>query len=342
MMAKPKRKRDALELKAHLQKVRVARKRMDALVKTFGCVPLIKRINRERNLMMMLRISAENRLGAYLRREEGWSRELPEKEQKAIAKRVEKMLKDGVAEESRYFRAIEAARKTAAPYMLLEEDLTWELEYVAKKLPVWRRWGEGVVGLGPLALGVIVGEAGDLSLYSSEDKLKSRLGLAPYNGKSYSRWRREGGLTSDEWTKAGYSPKRLGRIYAVLLPLFRNQSEWQEKVMKDGTVRPFRPALEPYGAEYYRRRAKTAVTHPEWAGYESHGDALRIMIQKVVTDLWSAWRRASDDVPERAFEEMPAADHPTTNGSGEKPGRLAFDDVPVAVSAALPAAMELA
>lgn len=342
MMAKPKAKhRDAKALKEHLQKIRQAKKRMDALIEAVGIIPLIVRINRERNLMMMQRISAENRLGAYLRREEGWSRELPEKEQKAIKKRVEKMLKDGVPEDHRYFRAIDAVRIMSAPCVALEEQLTWELEYVAKQLPAWQRWGQNIVGLGAVALGVIVGEAGDLSRYSHEDKLKSRLGLAPHNGKSFSRWRREGGLTKDEWTKAGYSPKRLGRIYAVLLPLFRNQSEWQEKVLKDGTVRPYRPALEPYGVEYYKRRAKTALTHPEWAGYESHGDGLRIMIQKVVTDLWSEWRRADVRAQEAADGRLPASTS-HTNGSGEKPGRRARVNAPERAKHPLPAAMELA
>lgn len=41
---------------------------------------------------------------------------------------------------------------------------------------------------------------------------------------------------------------------------------------------------------------------------QSHMDGLRIMTQKLITDLWSEWRRASREPPGMAVDHMPAAE----------------------------------
>ena len=71
------------------------------------------------------------------------------------------------------------------------------LAKLAKSLPVWE-WVETVRGAGALSLAQIIGETGDLSLHANPDKVKKRLGLAPYNGKAPSTWRMGGGATADE------------------------------------------------------------------------------------------------------------------------------------------------
>jgi hypothetical protein len=200
-----------------------------------------------------------------------------------------------------------------------------EMVRIAKRLPA-HAWQKAVVGLGEKALAIIVGEAGNLSRYDHEDKLKKRLGIAPFNGKAFSRWRAEGGLTAEEWSEAGYSPRRRAEIYAVIEPLFKHQT------MSQG----------PYRAIYDRRRVHTAETHPEWRKIQSHMDGLRVMTQELITDLWSEWRRAFVDVPTSAKRLLPAADHPTTNGSGDEPGLRANPRLPEGATAQVPAAMELA
>jgi hypothetical protein len=74
-------------------------------------------------------------------------------------------------------------------------------------------------------------------------------------------------------------------------PLFKHQT------MRDG----------PYRAIYDRRRAHTALAHPEWRPIQSHMDGLRIMSQELISDLWSEWRRATCRMPERAVLGVPAA-----------------------------------
>jgi len=126
--------------------------------------------------------------------------------------------------------------------------------------------------------------------------LWKRLGLAPLDGKAMSTWRMKGGLSADEWTEAGYSPRRRAEIYAVISePLFRAN-----------TV-----AQGPYRAIYDRRRARTAEAHPNWTKAHSHMDGLRIMTKHLLRDLWQEWngRKAGSSAPERAEDAMPTV-HP--------------------------------
>jgi hypothetical protein len=50
----------------------------------------------------------------------------------------------------------------------------------------------------------------------------------------------------------------------------------------------------PYSEVYHRRRAATALTHPDWPRQRAHLAALRVMVKLFLRDLWTAWRRADD------------------------------------------------
>jgi hypothetical protein len=179
------------------------------------------------------------------------------------------------------------------------------MKKVARKLPA-AEWANSVRGLGELALAVIVAEAGDLSGYPDKGRpaekgisaLWKRLGLAPMNGKAMSTWRKGGGLSSEDWTVAGYSPKRLGEIYGcVTVPLFMNQA-----AAKDGT----RPA-GPYRMVYDRRSEATKLTHPEWTPKHRQNDAMRVMTKALVSTLWVEWRWARGEVSETTTRRLPDA-----------------------------------
>jgi len=49
-------------------------------------------------------------------------------------------------------------------------------------------------------------------------------------------------------------------------------------------------ACSPYRVVYDRRRAHTAVTHPEWTDGHSLNDALRVTSKEILKDLWRAAR----------------------------------------------------
>lgn len=152
-----------------------------------------------------------------------------------------------------------------------------DMRRAARKLPAYA-FAKSVHGLGDLGLAVLVGEAGDLASYPKKGHLWKRLGLAPMHGQALSTWRRTGGLSADDWTAAGYSPRRRAEVYAVISePLFRAQS------VADG----------PYRAIYDRRRAASEAAHPDWSKLHSHMDALRVMTKSLLRDLRNEWRRAT-------------------------------------------------
>jgi hypothetical protein len=44
---------------------------------------------------------------------------------------------------------------------------------------------------------------------------------------------------------------------------------------------------------YALRRAKTAVTHPDWSDGHAYSDALRITMKAFLRDLWLEWQRCA-------------------------------------------------
>lgn len=162
-----------------------------------------------------------------------------------------------------------------------------EMEELARQLAVWP-WAKAIPGFAELGLATIVAEAGDLGNYPNPGKLRRRLGLAPHDGHALSTWMRESwrprALTKDEWSAVGYSPNRYARMSQIAKAVWFKQ--WRGKgKSEDGVGKP----TGPYGKVYAERRAHTEQTHPEWSPGHSQSDALRVMMQRLVDDLWAAW-----------------------------------------------------
>ena len=178
-----------------------------------------------------------------------------------------------------------------APMQTARDDVEKQMKKLAKGLPVYG-WAKAVHGFGDLGLAVLIAETGDLAKYPKKGHVWKRLGLGVHNEHAYSTWRRKGGLSADEWSAIGYSPRRRAEVYAVISePLFRQQSV----------------VAGPYRAIYDRRRERTAETHPDWTKGQSHLDGLRVMTKYLIRDLWVAWRRADNGLPEMAGAAEPAA-----------------------------------
>lgn len=222
-----------------------------------------------------------NRARAFVRRALGWNPNEDEgKREKVNAKAatiVAKAFAGKGCELPEVASDLEVIAQSLEPLAAMRKGIEKEMRRIARNLPVWA-WAEGVRGLGDLGLAVIVAECGDLSKYSNPAKVWKRLGLAPVekNGVSMaaSNWRKKGGLTAEDWTAIGYSPRRRAEIFACVGdPLFRQQS------VLSG----------PYRLAYDIRRARTAETHPDWTAGHSHGDAIRVMTKELLRDLWAAW-----------------------------------------------------
>jgi len=232
-----------------------------------------------------------NAIKALVRRALGWRYDEEDGDREAVNKRASRIVaaalagKEQKAEDAAVFGALAADLAVFAaaiePMQKARHEVELEMKRLARKLPVFA-WAKEVKGLGELGLAVIVAEAGDLAKYPKKGHLWKRLGLAPYEGKAYSTWRTKGGLSAEDWTAAGYSPRRRAEVYAVISePLFRAQSV----------------AAGPYRAIWERRRAATAVAHPDWTKAHSHMDGLRVMTKYLIRDLWVAWRRDMPQLP---------------------------------------------
>lgn len=227
-----------------------------------------------------------NAVKALVRRGLGWRYDEEETDREKVNGRAARIVaaalsgKDQKPEDQDVYDALSADLAVVAaaiePMTAARHQIELEMKRTARKLPVFA-WAKSVHGLGELGLAVIVAEAGDLGNYPKKGHLWKRLGLAPHEGQAYSTWRMKGGLSAEDWTQAGYSPRRRAEIYAVISePLFRAQSV----------------AAGPYRAAYDRRRELTATTHADWTKAHSHMDGLRVMTKLMIRDLWNAWRAA--------------------------------------------------
>lgn len=225
-----------------------------------------------------------NAVKALVRRTLGWRYDEAEEGREKVNARAARIVaaalngKEQKPEDEETYQSVAAdliaLSMSITPCTKQRHEIELEMKRTVRKLPVYE-WAKAVKGLGELGLAVIVAEAGDLSGYPKKGHVWKRLGLAPYKGQALSTWRMKGGLSADEWTDAGYSPRRRAEIYAVISePLFRAQSV----------------ANGPYRAIYDRRRLTTEELHPDWSKAHSHADALRVMTKYLIRDLWKAWK----------------------------------------------------
>lgn len=180
-----------------------------------------------------------------------------------------------------------------------------ELAKSAKGLAV-ASWVKSVKGFGIGSLAAIVGEAGDLSKYANPAKLWKRLGLAPHDGKSYSTWRRTGGLSADDWTEAGYSPRRRSTMWNAGAGVIGGMGKGSRPLV--GEDFDAREDKTEYEKLFVARLRHEAVRDPETFGrppvekegmlkesFSAHAAARakRYVEKRLVLHLWRAWRDAA-------------------------------------------------
>ena len=262
----------------------------------------IRAFHRQRCYAMESRKRADLALGAYIRTQLGWSLRLPELERKDIAKRASLLLDD--CEGSPYQAIIEASIAARMPFANIEKRSLKEMERLASSLPVWDQFGQAIRGFGAGSLAVIVGEAGDLSNYSTHSKLWKRMGLAVMDGV------RQGGLkktsSKDLWVEHGYSPIRRSRMWNIGDTLMKGN--------KDGQYRTAYLARKEYERERALASGLTvapAAKIPAKRKDEFMSDghvhlrAQRYMEKRLLRNLWQAWLRAERGMSERTVCIVP-------------------------------------
>lgn len=236
-------------------------------------INLIRAWHRQRCFAMEQRKRIDLSLGSFLRMMLGWSQALPDAERKVIAEQVQELIATGDADGdfSAVILASVAARK---PFDDIEAKALKEMTALAKALPVWAAFGDGVRGFGAGSLAVIVGEAGDLSNYSTVAKLWKRMGLAVMDGV------RQGGLGkgagAEAWIEHGYNPLRRSRMWNIGDALIKGN--------RDGE----------YRSAYLARKEYELARDPECKPIKAHRRAQRYMEKRLLKHLWQAWRQTGE------------------------------------------------
>lgn len=285
--------------------------------------PIIDEIrawHRQRVFAMDQRKRSDLALGSFIRTQLGWSRALP----KAEAEKINKAARDlialgekvasgkataiGDATFGQWGAVILASIQGRSHWDAIELAAVKEMERLARSLPAWPSFGEPIKGFGVRSLAVIVGEAGDLSLYANPAKLWKRMGLAVMGGV------RQGGLrksaSADEWITHGYNAKRRSLMFVVGDVLIKNQNEYRDvylarKDFERAKAQAAGLTVAPAAKIPAKRKAEFM------SDGHIHRRAQRYMEKRLLKNLWQAWRLASS--PAETSQYVPAADFETVN-----------------------------
>jgi hypothetical protein len=217
---------------------------------------------------MKSRLRLKNQSRALARRAVGWQINLPEKERARLNRLAEKIVKgieggESPQEASPALVAVclrfQAAREGLDGF---QAELEAMMRTAAEKLPAFE-WWNGIRGVGPLGLAIIVGEAGDLAQYGTPSKLWKRMGVAPKFCYA---------MECKDGREAHAIPRRRrSALFTVGDSLLKGN---------DGEYR-----------QLYDQR-KAATVDRGWTKMHAHRDAQRIMEKRLLLKLWKAWNHA--------------------------------------------------
>lgn len=183
-----------------------------------------------------------------------------------------------------------------------------ELKKLVRSLPVWKAWAKDTVGLGDLGLGLIVGEAGNLSNYANPGKLWKRMGLAVFDGKAQRKT-----TNKEEAKRQGYSPTRRSVMYVIgasivkgsgpYREVYARRKEYQDQKGLDGGYAEKVAELIKSDKCKSKENAERLAQGQLPKGLV-HKQAQRYTEKRLLRDLWVAWRGHTE-------RGTPACDAPT-------------------------------
>lgn len=144
-----------------------------------------------------------------------------------------------------------------------------QITKMVEALPVWREWGAQVRGFGPLSMGAIIGEAGNLSDFDNPAKLWKFMGMALIDGE-----RQRKCADKEKAIRHGYCPRRRSVMFVMGENLIRAGGDY--KALYDARKVHEQQTVEASGVE----RSKMHI----------HLRAKRYIEKRLLRDLWRAWR----------------------------------------------------
>ncbi len=172
------------------------------------------------------------------------------------------------------------------PIERAREVLEQRIAVLASQTPV-ALWWDGTRGCSLKALGLLLGETGDLNNYAGPAKLWKRMGLAVIGGEAQRKC-----VDADKAVIHGFNPTRRAMMHVL-----------GDVLMKSGG--PFREVYDQRKG-YLQQRALAEgkqvvpaadIPQGDRSGYVAlgaiHGGALRYMEKHVLKELWRQWRMAT-------------------------------------------------
>jgi hypothetical protein len=169
-----------------------------------------------------------------------------------------------------------------------------ELLALAKQLPI-APWVEATAGLGLLSIACVIGETGDLDLYSGPAKVWKRMGLAcDTEGLTQKEFPHE---TYAEAYARGYVKSRRAVMYVLGAAIVKcSGSPYRDLYLDRRGVETDKAAadgLEILDLATAKARKATGTLPERYATAQRvHMRAQRYIEKRVLRDLWRAWRAA--------------------------------------------------
>jgi len=171
---------------------------------------------------------------------------------------------------------------------------------LAKLLPVWP-WVESINGFGPLGLGQIIAETGDLNNYDGPAKVWKRMGLAKMSDGIQRRVKGAAAL------EHGYSPERRSLMWCIGDSMIKAQNCFREVYL----ARKAYEEAETQAGHHAEKVERDGMKHKKFVSKENnervakgwlpinliHLRAKRYMEKELLKELWRSWRTMSPGVP---------------------------------------------
>jgi hypothetical protein len=254
----------------------------------------IRGLHRQRRYAMKVQQKIDRALESFIRiNATAWTFDATEDEREKFNREVKAIIVAARKGEGLpiIVELVHSTDKGRQPFDVMRDAVEKNMTALAEQLPVMS-WVKTVRGAGALGLATIIAEAGDLGNYTNPAKLWNRLGFAPYDGAAGSTWKRPTWrtrtLTAEEWTEHPFSGQRYALMHQIAIWLVNAQWIGAAK-SETGEGKP----NGIYGEVYAKRRAYTAVTHPDWTKQHSRMDGLRVAMKVFLKDLLIEWRRGA-------------------------------------------------
>lgn len=255
----------------------------------------IERINRRRNQYIKTKVRTINGGKALLRMAIGAARftgEQTKEEKKAARKATDKAWAEAIKPESQYHAIVAPILESLMPLETAQEACEKLLVKLVKQLPVYE-WVKSVNGFGDVSFATIVGECGDIGSYRNPSCIWKRMGLAPFEGKAGATWKAKGGLTADQWTEFGYSPRRRS-VSFNLNKIIGGMGLWRPVFGGDLSDANYYQRVFAERARIEAAKLEMPITESDKGkeSYTKHVEnrAQRYVQKRLLRELWRAWR----------------------------------------------------